>query len=212
MSRLSSDLELLERWRRGDALAGNALFRRHFQSIYRFFRDKVSGDEDELIQATFFACVRARDQFREDCSFRAYLFTLARHELYQHIRRKARRGNLDFGVTSLADLGPSPSRVLELDQQRARLTDALRQLPLQQQLLIELHYWEDMRPVELAEIFAITQATARVWLFRARQALRETLEGPPRGDAPSAAGGEALAAWAEAITKQWRPRDEGHQG
>lgn len=211
MSRLSSDLELLKRWRRGDALAGNELFRRHFQAVYRFFRDKVSGNEDELIQATFFACVRARDQFREDCSFRAYLFTLARNELYQHIRLEARRGKLDFGVTSLADLGPSPSRVLDMDQQRAQLTHALRQLPLQQQLLIELHYWEDMRPAELAEIFEITQTTARVWLHRARQALRETLEGPQLHDASSTAGGEALATWAQALTKH-RPSDDGHQG
>lgn len=205
---LSTDYELLDRWREGDAQAGNDLFRRHFSSVYRFFRDKAHGEEDELIQATFFACVRGRDQFRKRCSFRAYLFTLARHELYAYFRRKARRAHVDFAVTSLADLGPSPSQQVDRDQQRAELAAALHQLPLQQQLVLELHYWEDMRPAELARVFEIEEATARVWLFRARQALRRHIEGHAPGSTPPGSGEDALGAWAEALRDWGRRRDD----
>ncbi len=208
MKWLPTDYELLDRWRTGDPAAGNDLFRRHFPAVYRFFRDKVHGEADELIQATFLACVRARDQFRKDCSFRAFLFTLARHELYRYFRHKARAGDLDFSVTSLADVGPSPSRLLELDQRRAQLARAVRRLPLQQQLLIELHYWEDMRPAELGQVFEIAEATARVWLFRARQALRRQLEDP---EAPSDREPEAdgLDAWVHELREQGRGSGEG---
>ena len=213
MHPLSTDIELLDRWREGDHHAGNDLFRRHFRSVYQFFRDKVSGEEDELIQATFLACVRGRDQFRNDGTFRAYLFSLARNELYRHLRRLARDANLDFSVTSLAAVTPSPSSAMAMDERMAVLATALRQLPLQQQLVLELHYWEDMRPRELAQVFDIAEPTARIWLFRARQALRAQLERmgglPPSGER----GADSLAGWARSLRADREgPDDEDDQG
>ncbi len=37
---MQSDYDLLDAWRAGDAAAGNELFDRHFDSIYRFLRSK----------------------------------------------------------------------------------------------------------------------------------------------------------------------------
>jgi RNA polymerase sigma-70 factor (ECF subfamily) len=212
MGRLFTDLELLDRWRDGDPQAGNDLFRRYFRSVYQFFRDKVSGEEDELIQATFLACVRGRDQFRNEGTFRAYLFSLARNELYRHLRRLARDANLDFAVTSLAAVTASPSSAVALDERQALLAAALRELPLQQQLVLELHYWEDMRPRELAQVFEIAEPTARLWLFRARKALRARLEhatGLPLG---GQRGAEALAGWARSLRgdEEGQSGDDGH--
>jgi len=68
-----TDLALLDLWRAGDTTAGEALFQRHFDSIYGFFETKCEADADELPQATFLACLRARDQFRKESSFRTYL-------------------------------------------------------------------------------------------------------------------------------------------
>ena len=204
MVTLTTDVELLRRWREGDAKAGNELFRRHFHSLYRFFRDKTTGGADDLIQATFLACVRARDQFRGDSSFRTYLFTVARHQLYRHIRAHARAPELDFAHTSLLDIATSPSVVLERDQRRAQLLQALRRLPLEQQLLLELYYWEDVPPRELATVFEIPGSTARTWLQRAREALRAALEAEARS--PSTAWSDAdLDAWARDL----RAREEG---
>ena len=65
------DDDLLERWRAGDKRAGNALFERHFRSLVRFFRNKVSTGIEDLVQETLLACVRGRDRLRDDGSFRA---------------------------------------------------------------------------------------------------------------------------------------------
>jgi hypothetical protein len=35
-----TDLELLARWRCGDAAAGDWLFHCHYETVYRFFRNK----------------------------------------------------------------------------------------------------------------------------------------------------------------------------
>ncbi|MEM9489812.1 MAG: sigma factor-like helix-turn-helix DNA-binding protein, partial [Myxococcota bacterium] len=52
---------------------------------------------------------------------------------------------------------------------------ALCELPLDQQLLLEMYYWENMQIADLAAMFEIAPTTVRTRLFRARQLLREQL-------------------------------------
>ena len=96
MDEQSSDCELLERWRRGDNVAGSCLVKRHFDAVQRFFASKAPGHNEDLIQQTFMACVEAKDAFRGDSSFRAYLFGLARFQLLSHYRKLYRARGLDF--------------------------------------------------------------------------------------------------------------------
>lgn len=192
-----TDLELLNRWARGETDAGTRLLGRHFDSLYRFFDNKVHGDVDELIQATFLACVRSRDRFRKESSFRTYIFTIARHELYAYLRKRQRhRSDLDFDQISIQDLSTSPTGRIARSEERKLLLHALRSLPVEQQVLLELHYWEELGSAELAEIFGIAEPAMRTRLSRARKALRERMD--KIGDAPLPARGslEDLDAWA----------------
>lgn len=172
---MDPDLALLEQWRAGDEPAGHQLFTRHFASVYRFFEHKSGAEADELTQRTFLACVAAKDQFRNQSSFRTYLFTIARHELYAHLRRQTQNQLLDFELTSIAELGTSPSSRLDRARRIDRLRTALTELPAEQQLLLELHYWHDLDAAELGEVFGTTAGTIRVRLLRARRALRERI-------------------------------------
>jgi len=190
MGAMEGDLALLERWRGGDQRAGHDLFRRHFADIYRFFENKVGAEADELAQATFLACVGAREQFRAQSSFRTYLFAIARNELYGYLRRLRRDDVLDFAVTSLADIATTPVSRLERARQAEQLRSALRDLPAEQQLLLELHYWHDLDAAALAEVFDSTPGAIRVRLLRARRAVRERMAPA----ALAAAGGDRLAA------------------
>ena len=196
----ADDLTLLDRWRAGDAEAGQALFQRHFDSVYGFFETKCQTEADELTQATFLACVRARDQFRAQSSFRTYLFTIARNELYRLLRTRQRRDDkLDFELSSIAELVSTPGTKLARNQEHRRLIEALQKLPVDQQTLLELHYWEDMDIAALAEVFDAPAATIRTRLHRARKALRENIEGA----APAAAlqDLETMDRWVQGLKK-----------
>jgi RNA polymerase sigma factor (sigma-70 family) len=169
------DHELLDRWRVGDRAAGEALFARHFDSLCRFFVTKCP-DPDELVQRTLLACVTAREQFRGEASFRTYLFAIARHELYHHLRRQRRDGErLDFSVTSVAELVTTPATRLARQAEHRRVVEVLRTLPVDQQTLLELYYWEDVEIADLAVIFDASANAIRIRLHRARQALRARL-------------------------------------
>lgn len=168
------DRDLLERWRAGDRDAGQQLFERHFASLYRFFQNKSDDDADELVQSTLVACLHAKDQFRGESSFRTYLFSIARNKLYRYLRDR-RRDAIDVTVTSIAEVGTTMRTAIARDQAHRALLDALRQLPVEQQTLLELYYWEELDTHELARVFEVKVGTINQWLFRARGKLRELL-------------------------------------
>jgi RNA polymerase sigma factor (sigma-70 family) len=194
------DLTLLDRWRGGDNDAGQALFERHFDSIFGFFETKCEADADELTQATFLACLRARDQFRKESSFRTYLFTIARNELYRVLRTRQRKdAKLDFELSSIADLVSTPGTRIARNQEHRQLVEALRKLPVEQQTLLELHYWEELDISALAEIFDSPTATIRTRLHRARKALRDMLESSAPPEALESL--ESMDMWAKGISR-----------
>jgi RNA polymerase sigma-70 factor (ECF subfamily) len=163
------DLALLERWRAGDARAGNELFERHFESVYRFFANKARADAADLVQRTFLGCVEARDRFRAASSFRTFLFAIARYELLGYWRRRAPAA--DETASSMSEVAPSPSAALIERHEHRILLEALRGIPLELQIAIELHYWEQLATPEIAEILEIPVGTAKSRLRRARESL-----------------------------------------
>jgi RNA polymerase sigma-70 factor (ECF subfamily) len=172
---VESDFELLEAWRGGDQAAGNRLVRRHFDSIYGFFESKLNEGVDDLTQRTFLGCVEARQRIRPDSSFRAYLFGIARKQLLRRFDELRRDGRLDQ-YESRSARESSPSRVVARHQQEKVLLSALRRLPLDLQIAIELFYWEELPIADIAAVLEIPAGTVKSRLFRAKELLRETIE------------------------------------
>jgi len=171
------DEELLTAWRHGDATAGRALFERHIDALSRFFRTKVGDAREDLIQATFLACVESKDQVRDGTKFRAYLFRVGRNKLYDYLLSVQRGTDQPDPLThSLVDLGLSPSSVIAAEQREQQLVEALQSVPLEHQILLELHYWEGMSTADLAEVLSIPRGTVKTRLFRARALVREALQ------------------------------------
>lgn len=171
------DLALLEQWSGGDASAGNSLFNRHFATLYRFFEHKSAGEVDDLVQETFLECMKSRQAFKQLSSFRTYLFAIARHVLFQHWRKKAHNfPTLDFEEISIESLSTSVGSRLAKLSDRVRLITALRTLPFDQQLLLEMSYWHELDRDQLAEIFKVEPATIGSRLYRARQTMKSLLE------------------------------------
>lgn len=172
----ASDAELLTAWRGGEQAAGEALFARHFAAIARFFRNKVDGDAPDLIQKTFLGCIEGRERVRGDSSFRTYLFAVAHNVLFKHFRTRARDGaRLDFGVTSVHDLRPTATALLARRGEERALLNALRRIPLEHQIVLELYFWEHLTAGEMAEIQGVPEGTVRTRLRRAKQLLEAAL-------------------------------------
>ena len=174
---MTSDSDLIRAWRAGDRRAGSALFERHFDGVRRFFRNKVDQGVEDLVQRTFVACLEGRDRFREEASFRTYLFAIAHNLLREHFRRQRRATEeLDLERLSIIDLGASPSSLLVARAEEKLLLHGLRQLPIASQVLLELYYWEQLTGAELGVFLGVPEDTARSRLRKAKAQLEAALK------------------------------------
>ncbi len=173
---MHDDLTLLHAWQTGDERAGQTLVEGHYDAVARFFATKARDSAPDLIQRTFLKFIESRARMAADSNVRAYILGIARHVLMDHYR-SSYKGNhpLDFAAMSIADLQPTPSTMLA-DQRQARLLLlALRQLPLDSQILLELYFWEELPARAVAEVLQVPEGTVRTRLRRARQLLEQGL-------------------------------------
>ncbi len=199
---MQEDFDLLDAWRRGDQSAGSELFNRHFDSICRFFANKSDSDVEDLVQTTFLAIVESADNFRGQGSFRGFLFGVARNILRRHYRNKRQnRERYDPLQQSVADFAPTPSAIIAGKREHQVLLQALRQLPMDHQALLELYYWESLTAPELATIFEIPEGTVRGRIRRAKQLLEEQLNKLVKEPAILESTIGNLDGWAESLRK-----------
>ncbi|EDM77013.1 RNA polymerase sigma-70 factor [Plesiocystis pacifica SIR-1] len=202
---MRDDDSLLLAWRGGDKGAGRELFERHYTAVDRFFRNKVGEESGDLTQRTFLGAIESveADRYRCQNNFRGWLFAIAYRQLCKHYRSRASRGRrFDPGVTSVHDLDPSPSTILGRSEDEQRLLAGLRQLPIDLQVALELHYWEQLSDAQIARVLDVPLGTIKSRIRRGRLLLAERLA----ADASSARSVEDslanLECWAARLREQ----------
>jgi RNA polymerase sigma-70 factor (ECF subfamily) len=172
-----SDAALLGDWRSGDVDAGELLFVRHYQPVARFFRNKVGADlVADLIQETFTACLESRDKIDDGNRFRGYLLCIAYRMFCKHLRGRYRSPEeVDLDAVPIEDMDPTPTSVIVHAQEQRLLLEGLRAIPVNYQVVLELHYWEDLSTYEIAKVLGIPSGTVRSRLLRARDALEAAM-------------------------------------
>jgi RNA polymerase sigma factor (sigma-70 family) len=204
----ADDDELLAAWREGDSIAGNALVRRHFVSVYRFFRSKIDDGVEDLTQQVFLALVEGRDRVSDRASFRPYLFGIARRKLMMHLRGRYRADKVfspaDQSVHELCAGEVEFGDRLAAHRSQRLLVAALRSVPLDFQIVVELYYWEDLSVAEIAEITEVAVGTVKSRLSRARAMLEGELARLERVHG-IAATGESVERWVSSIRRVLEP-------
>jgi RNA polymerase sigma-70 factor (ECF subfamily) len=209
------DFELLEAWRAGDKLAGNALVRRHFSSVYRFFRSKLDDGVEDLAQQVLLALVEGRDRLHVASNFRAYLFGIARHKLMMHLRGRYRADKVfspaDHSIHELFASEASLTEILAARREQRLLVAALRSIPVDFQIVVELHYWEDLSIAAIAEITEVAPGTVKSRLSRARGMLETKLERLAKIHGIATSTG-AVEQWVSSVRGLVSPGDRGDEG
>lgn len=155
------------------------LFDRYFMALRRFFRNKTGDDFEELVQRTLIRCVEGQERFTGRGNFRSYLFGIAYNVLREHVRGRHREeGRLaPQAPISVLEAGlPGPASFVGLRREHRVLLEALRCLPLTDQVVLELFYWEQLSSGEIAEALDIPRGTVRSRLRIAKGRLRGHLD------------------------------------
>ncbi|MEM6992549.1 MAG: sigma-70 family RNA polymerase sigma factor [Myxococcota bacterium] len=176
-----SDIDLLRAWGAGDDDAGNTLVRRHFDSVFRFFSGRLAaeGDVTDLAQKTFLACLESKSAWDGIERFRPFLLGVARNQLLMYLRyHRVRQGEQPGGSLQerIADSAVQGLSTVAASRERQRqLLLALRRLPSDLQMTLELHYWEGFTTKEIGEVLGLSPGTIKARLFKARARLKESI-------------------------------------
>jgi RNA polymerase sigma-70 factor (ECF subfamily) len=191
--------------------AGEQLARRHVAALHRFLRRRVPDSvADDLLQRCFLVAQARANPSASRGSVRALLFGIARLELlthYRSLRREAVSIDEEDGIV-IADDATAPIDAMARGEDRRMLARALRRLPFDLQIAIELHYWEQLSSFEIADVLGVPPSTVRSRLQRARKLLEQLLaelEGTPVERTESFA---TLSAWVRDARARADPPDE----
>lgn len=166
-------------WSAGDARAGEALVTRHYLAVARFFTNQVGAESDaeDLIQQTFLGCLEGVSRFRGQASFRTFLFAIARNKLLKHMRKRSKgRIFLNPSWHRFAAGLRSNTSILGARDERQLLNAAMQRLPLETQMMLELHYWQGLSIAEVARVVERPPNTVKTRMFRARQRIARELQ------------------------------------
>ena len=171
-----SDAILVQRARRGDAAAFEALVRRHYRAAYAVALAVLGNamDAEDVTQDAFVRAVERMDEVREPERFKGWLLQIVRNRSrnYRGYRRLRTARPLD-SVSAAAPENPATDT--ERAELRGALQSALAELSELQRQVVLLHDLEGLKHREIAESLGISEGMSRQHLMTARRALRERL-------------------------------------
>jgi RNA polymerase sigma-70 factor (ECF subfamily) len=137
---------------------------------------------DDLWQEVFQRAWRAREEYFEQGSARAYLIRIADRLLCDYARGQKRRGAIEvqLGDESWREIepkcsAPPPDRALETSEAVKKLWAALDELSLAQRRVLLLRYYGDLPFTEIAELIQRPLNTVLSDCRRGLGALRKSL-------------------------------------
>ncbi len=213
----ADDHQLLHAWRDGDARASEALLRRYYDRVYRFFDVRVPAAAEDLTQRTFLACLESIDRLRSATSFRAFVFGIARNHLLRHYDERVRSDRAsEFAELLSGHGGLTASRLIAIHQEQRLVLRALAELPTPAQLAVHLFYFDGLRNAEIAEVLGESVSAVTSRLSRARGMLRGNIESLHAGESAKLAVLADLEAWVRSMAElqldpavRYRPRSSG---
>ena len=170
-----SSTDLLGRWRQGDAKAGAQLIEEYGDALYGFFVPKVGAVAEDLMQQVFAAMLAGADRFEGKASLRTYVFAIARRQLYSYYRDQRRHPSMAPSPGPMPALQTSPSAQAATAETNQLLYRAMAGLPDAQRAVLDLAYWQQLSPEQIAEVLEVPRNTVYTRIRRARDRLRQAL-------------------------------------
>jgi RNA polymerase sigma factor (sigma-70 family) len=158
----------------GERDAFEALIARWHEPLWRYLR-RLAGNDDsaaDLVQETWVRVLRGIAGLRQPRSLRPWLFGIARRVAMNRLRSMyAQR------LSDEVELDELPAAVdFEVDDDVAILDAAMSTLPLAEREAVTLFYLRELSLEEISSLLEIPVGTVKSRLFRARRALRTTVE------------------------------------
>ena len=181
------DRALVSRILEGDRDRFTELVKRYEKRVVNYVYRIIHRYEEahDLAQEIFVKVFVALDRYDPKYQFSTWLFRIAQNSAIDALRKKsiaevpiAKQSNdEETKDREFADTGISPYRALKNKQLASAIDRAVLDLPPDYRELIRLRHFAELSYEEIASMKKLPLGTVKNKLFRARNMLKETLEG-----------------------------------
>jgi RNA polymerase sigma-70 factor, ECF subfamily len=183
---LSPERELLSLARKGNEGAFTELVRRNWGMIYKISKRVLRNHEDaeDTLQNVLVKVYQRLDGFKECSRFSSWLFRITFNEALMTLRRNKSQHNdnrVDLGTLDGDPNGIDDVQDVRVNSERQQMhrelaSKAIDRLSPDLRNAFLLHKHQGWTHQEMAKELGVTQATAKMRVFRARKQLRRELE------------------------------------
>ena len=172
-----SDEQLIAKALQGNKQAWVSLLKRYEKPIYNYGIRMTGKREDalDLMQEVFISVYRNLASYRNEGSFKSWLFRIAHYRCIEFYRRKRPMEGLD-DIPEIENDGPDIAQQLSSDSENQQLVKAMQQLPLAQKAVIELKFFGQFTFEEIAELTGMSANTAKSRMYGALEKLKTLME------------------------------------
>jgi len=174
--RTDLDVELIDRYLRGDIEAFNELMEAHEDRVFaiclRMLRDRESALD--ATQDTFLTVFRKVDRYKATAAFSTWLYRVTVNTCYDHLRKQKRKRADRLPEThDIAD--PSSQDEFEAVDVRPQIEEALAELSPEFRAAVVLVDLQGMSIEQASDTLEVPTGTIKSRLFRARKQLSASL-------------------------------------
>jgi RNA polymerase sigma-70 factor (ECF subfamily) len=178
-----TDEQLMTAFQGGDDSAFEQLYDRYRKPIFHYLYRRIgdSGRAEELAQEVFMGLVRSRGRWRQEASFKTYLYRIAFNQSASEARRADFKSSeplerADGSQIEIESTSPAPDAVANSRQEAALIVEALGELDADQREAIVLREYQGLSYEEIAEITGVAVGTVKSRIFRGKLDLKRLLE------------------------------------
>ena len=175
---ISIDYNAVKSLKSGDVKSFDHLFRKYSQRLYKFSMSYLKSEEEarEIVQDVFLYIWESRENLKPECSFNAYLFTIAYSRVKKYFLRKLRDNHArDELIYSLLKQENNLDRVVDFRSLLEKVEQIILQFPERRQQIFLKRKYEGWPVKQIAEEFGISPNTVENHLTAAMKQLREEL-------------------------------------
>jgi RNA polymerase sigma-70 factor (ECF subfamily) len=170
-----SDSSLVAASLNGDTRAFAQLYEAYATRIYRYhyYRTFHAETAEDLTSQTFMQALEHLARYNEDKgTFSAWLYTIARNLLIDHVRVHRRQVDIEDGWDLLQDARSSANRIEQHDLLE-RIEKYLHTLSAEQREILILRFWDECSYAEIAHTLHKSEAACKMSASRALAHLRK---------------------------------------
>lgn len=170
------DMGLVEQIIADDADAFGRLFRKYYESLYRF-AGRFTGDAqiaESIVQEIFVRIWERRKNWTIHSSVKSYLYTAVRNQAINVLKHEKRTVSVDESPEPL-DRTQSPEERLFENEIHEAVTRAIEKLPERTRQVYLLRRYDQLSYAEIAENQNISVNTVKTQMRRALKTLRKHL-------------------------------------